>query len=106
MLARDPRRARPGDEAAMTIGFSGQIGIGLVAGLGIGAFHFATLWWNTRLFTSGTAGKAIVVQLGRIAVAVAALTFLARLGFAALLSGAFGLLVVRPLLVRRFGELR
>jgi F1F0 ATPase subunit 2 len=90
----------------MTIGLAGQIGIGLVAGLGVGAFHFATLWWNTRLFTGGAAGKAVAVQLGRIAVAVAALTLLARLGFAALLSGAFGFLVARPLLVWRFGELR
>ena len=89
----------------MTIGLAGQIGIGLVAGLGVGAFHLATLWWNTRLFTGGAAGKAIAVQLGRIAVAVAALTLLARLGFAALLSGAFGFLVARPLLVWRFGEL-
>ncbi len=96
-------RHRP---AAMTIGFSGQIGIGLVAGLGIGAFHFATLWWNTQLFTSGAAGGAVAVDLGRIAVAVAALRLLARLGFAVLLSGALGFLVARPLLVWRFRELQ
>jgi F1F0 ATPase subunit 2 len=98
--------ASPGDEAAMTIGLAVQIGFGLVASLGIGAFHYASLWWNTRLFTSGAAVRAIAVQLGRIAVAVAALTLLARLGLATVLSGAFGFLVARPLLVWRFGELR
>jgi F1F0 ATPase subunit 2 len=90
----------------MTIGLAVQIGIGLVAGLGVGAFHYASLWWNTRLFTSGAAVKAIAVQLGRIAVAVAALTLLARLSLATVLSGACGFLVARPLLVWRFGELR
>ena len=75
-------------------------------GLLVGAFHFASLWWNTRLFTTGEAGKAIALQLGRIAVAVAVLTLLARLGLAALLCGALGLLVARPLLLWRFGDLR
>ena len=90
----------------MEVGLGGQVVIGLIAGLLIGAFHFASLWWNTRLFTTGEAGKAIALQLGRIAVAVAALTLLARLGLAALLCGALGLLVARPLLLWRFGESR
>ena len=90
----------------MEVGLAGQVVIGLIAGLLIGAFHFASLWWNTRLFTTGEAGKAIALQLGRIAVAVAALTLLARLGLAALLCGALGLLVARPLLLWRFGESR
>ena len=90
----------------MEVGLAGQIVIGLIAGLLVGAFHFASLWWNTRLFTTGEAGKAIVLQLGRIAVAVAVLTLLARLGLAALLCGALGLLVARPLLLWRFGDLR
>ncbi len=90
----------------MEVGLAGQIVIGLIAGLLVGAFHFASLWWNTRLFTTGEAGKAIALQLGRIAVAVAVLTLLARLGLAALLCGALGLLVARPLLLWRFGDLR
>ena len=88
------------------VGLAGQIVIGLIVGLLVGAFHFASLWWNTRLFTTGEAGKAIALQLGRIAVAVAVLTLLARLGLAALLCGALGLLVARPLLLWRFGDLR
>jgi F1F0 ATPase subunit 2 len=90
----------------MEAGLAGQIVIGLIVGLLVGAFHFASLWWNTRLFTTGEAGKAIALQLGRIAVAVAVLTLLARLGLAALLCGALGLLVARPLLLWRFGDLR
>jgi len=90
----------------MEVGLAGQIVIGLIAGLLVGAFHFASLWWNTRLFTTGEAGKAIALQLGRIAVSVAVLTLLARLGLAALLCGALAFLVARPLLVWRFGALR
>ncbi len=90
----------------MEVGLAGQIVIGLIVGLLVGAFHFTSLWWNTRLFTTGEAGKAIALQLGRIAVAVAVLTLLARLGLAALLCGALGLLVARPLLLWRFGDLR
>jgi F1F0 ATPase subunit 2 len=90
----------------MEVGLAGQIVIGLIVGLLVGAFHFASLWWNTQFFTTGAAGKAIALQLGRIAVAVAVLTLLARLSLAALLCGALAFLVVRPLLVWRFGELR
>ena len=90
----------------MQVGLAGQIVIGLITGLLLGAFHFASLWWNTRLFSTGAAVRAIALQLGRIAVAVGVLTLLARLGFAALLCGGFGFLVARPLLVWRFGALR
>lgn len=86
------------------VGLAGQIVIGLIAGLLVGAFHFSSLWWNTQFFTTGAAGKAVALQLVRIAVAVAVLTLLARmLGLAALLSGGLGFLVARPLLLWRFG---
>jgi F1F0 ATPase subunit 2 len=98
--------ASPGIEAVMTGGLTVQVVIGLLAGFLAGVLHFASLWWNARLFTTGSAGKAIAVQLGRIAVAVAVLILLARLGFAALLCGALGFLVARPLLMWRFGALR
>ena len=91
----------------MGVGLIGQIVIGLIAGAVLGAFHFTSLSWNTRLFTSGGAGKAIALQLGRIAVAFGALILLARLlGSAALLCGTLGFLVARPLLLWRFGALR
>ena len=91
----------------MGVGLAGEIVIGLVTGLLVGWFHFSSLSWNTQLFTTGAAGKAIALQLARIAVAVVALILLARLlGLAALLCGALGFLVARPLLLWRFGALR
>jgi F1F0 ATPase subunit 2 len=88
------------------VGLAGQIVIGLIAGLLVGGFHFTSLWWNTRFFAAGAAGKAVALQLGRIAVAVAVLTLLARLGLAALASGGLAFLVARPLLTWRLGALR
>ena len=86
---------------------AGQIVVGLVSGLAVGAFHFSSLSWNTQFFTMGEAGKAIALQLVRIVVAVAVLTLIARLlGLPALLSGALGFLVARPLLLWRFGVSR
>jgi F1F0 ATPase subunit 2 len=91
----------------MEVNLAGQIIIGLITGLLIGGFHFSSLSWNTRLFATGAAGKAVAFQLGRIAVAVAVLILLARLlGLAALLCGALGFLVARPLLLWRLGALR
>ena len=91
----------------MQAALAAQIVIGLAAGLVIGAFHFSLLAWNTRLFAAGAAGKAIALQMGRIAVAVAALIALARLlGLVALLCAALGFVVARPLLLWRFGALR
>jgi F1F0 ATPase subunit 2 len=91
----------------MQVGVAGEIVIGLVVGLIVGGLHFSSLSWNTRLFAAGAATKAIALQVGRIAVAVAALIALARLlGLAALLCGGLGFLVARPLLLWRFGALR
>ena len=91
----------------MGVGLAGQIVVGLIAGLFVGAFHFSSLWWTTQFYTTGAAGKAIALQLGRIALTVAVLTLLARLlGLAALLSGALGFLVARPLLLWRLGGSR
>jgi F1F0 ATPase subunit 2 len=99
--------APPGGEAVIRTGLAGQIVIGLIAGLILGGFHFSSLSWNARLFATGAAAKAIVLQLGRVAVAVAALILLTRLlGLAALLCGALGFLVARPLSLWRFGALR
>lgn len=77
---------------------------GFVAGVVLGIAHFGSLWWNTRLYAAGTAGRALAVQVLRIAVLVAVLALLARLGTAALLGGAAGLLLARAVLVRRLGR--
>lgn len=88
------------------VGLAGQVVIGVIAGFLAGVLHFSSLWWNARLFTTGSAGKAIAVQMGRIAVAVVVLTLLARLSLAAVLSGGVAFLVARPFMVWRFGALR
>jgi F1F0 ATPase subunit 2 len=98
--------ASAGAEAVIRGSLTLQMLIGLAAGFLAGLLHFASLWWNARLFTAGAAGKAIALQLGRIAVAVAVLTSLGLLGFAALASGTAAFLLARPLLVWRFGALR
>jgi F1F0 ATPase subunit 2 len=89
-----------------TLGFAAQAAVGFMAGLVIGVAYFASLWWNTRLFTTGSPGRAIALQLGRIAAAVAALILLARFSLVALLFGALGFLVARFSLLWGFGEQR
>ncbi len=89
-----------------SLGFAAQAAVGLMAGLVVGVAYFASLWWNTRLFTTGSAGRAIALQLGRIAAAVAVLVLLARLSLVTLLFGALGFLVARFWLLWGFGERR
>jgi F1F0 ATPase subunit 2 len=89
-----------------TLGFAAQAAVGFIAGLVVGVAYFASLWWNTRLFTTGSSVKAIALQLGRIAAAVAVLILLARLGLVTLLFGALGFLVARFSLLWSFGEQR
>jgi F1F0 ATPase subunit 2 len=89
-----------------TFSFAAQAAFGFFAGLVVGVAYFASLWWNTRLFTTGSSGKAIALQLGRVAAAVVALILLARLSLATLLFGALGFLVARLSLLWGFGERR
>jgi F1F0 ATPase subunit 2 len=90
----------------LTLGFPAQAAVGFIAGLVVGVAYFASLWWNTRLFTTGSAGRAIALQLGRIAAAVAVLVLLARLSLVTLLFGALGFLVARFSVLWGFGEPR
>ena len=85
------------------LSFAGQAVIGFIAGFLVGVLHFASLRWNTRLFTTGAAGKAIALQLGRIGATVAVLILLARLSLVALLSGALAFLATRLFALRSFG---
>jgi F1F0 ATPase subunit 2 len=89
-----------------TLGIPALAAIGFIAGLVVGVAYFASLWWNTRLFTTGSAGRAIALQLGRIAAAVAVLVLLARLSLVTLLFGALGFLVARFSVLWGFGEPR
>jgi F1F0 ATPase subunit 2 len=91
---------------APTLHVAAQAAVGLIAGFAVGVPYFASLWWSTRLFVTGSAGRAVVLQLGRVGMALAVLLLLARLSFIALLSGALGFLVARALLLARLGEPR
>ena len=90
----------------LTLGTAAQAALGFAAGAIVGVPYFAALWWNTRFFTSGLVGRAVALQIGRISVAVVALTLLAWLSITALTAGVFGFLAARPLVLRRFGEVR
>ena len=87
-----------------TLRFAVQAGIGFIAGFAIGATHFVSLHWNARIFATGSAGTAVALQLGRIAVAVGALLLLALVSPFASLFGAIGFLTVRAPVLRRLGE--
>jgi len=79
-------------------------GVGLLAGMAVGLAHFATLWWNTRLFTgSGSIFAAFGLQLGRFAMVVAVFFGLAKFGALPLLAGALGLLLARHIVIKRIG---
>ena len=87
-----------------TLAFATRLAVGLVAGLLAGAFHFGSLWWNSRLLITGGAAKAVALQLARFAVAATVLTALAMLGAPSLLAGALGFLLARHFSLRAFGE--
>jgi F1F0 ATPase subunit 2 len=78
--------------------------VGLAAGTVVGAVHFGSLWWNTRLYASGGVVLAFSVQLFRFALLTIILIALAAIGAAALLAGAFAVLATRGALVRRLGR--
>ena len=79
--------------------------LGVAVGLVLGAWHFGSLAWNGRLFAAGRVACALGLQGARIAIAVAVLVALARLGAAAVVAGALGLLVARAVALRYAGAL-
>jgi F1F0 ATPase subunit 2 len=80
--------------------------LGFFGGFLVGLFHFSSLWWNTRLLVAERAGKAIVLQVARLAVTATTLAILTWLGPLALVGAGLGLFVARGLAVQRFGESR
>jgi len=79
---------------------------GLIAGFVAGLSHFASLAWNVRLFVDGSTGKAVALQLARLALTVVVMTLLVQLGPFALLAGAAGFVAARAGLAPRLGGLR
>lgn len=90
----------------MSLSIAVVAAIGFVAGFVAGVSHFALLSWNAQLFVDGSVGKAVALQLARVALATLVLILLARLSLVALLAGAVGFLPARALMVSRFGGLR
>jgi F1F0 ATPase subunit 2 len=80
--------------------------VGLFGGFLVGLLHFSSLWWNTRLLVAERAGKAIVLQVARLAVTAGALAILTWLGPLAFVSAGLGFFVARGRTVKRFGESR
>ena len=79
-----------------------HIALGFALGLAFGTVHFASLGRVTRLFMGGgLLWRALGLQLARLAVLAALLVALALLGVAALLSGMFGVIAAREIVLAR-----
>lgn len=71
-------------------------------GVGLGAFYFAGVWWNARLFADGAPlAAAIGLVIGRFALLAGFLTLASLEGALPLLLTALGVLAARPLVMRR-----
>jgi len=91
--------------AAPALGPWAAAGLGLTVGLAAGTAYFASLWWNTQLYLAGRrVVLALVLQMLRLALLLAALAGLALFGALALLMGAGGVLMARALVLRRVGR--
>ncbi|MCB1493644.1 MAG: hypothetical protein KDJ77_17905 [Rhodobiaceae bacterium] len=78
-----------------------QVAAAFVAGLVLGFLHFGTLRAITIGYLDGHPVRAIVLQVGRLAVMFAALYGFALLGAAVLLAAAVGVLAARMIVVGR-----
>jgi len=73
----------------------------LLAGIGVGAAHFALLRRNADLYISaGGFARALGLQALRIVGVTAGLTFAAWHGALPLLLAALGIMIARPLILR------
>jgi hypothetical protein len=72
----------------------------LLIGAVAGAIYFATLRLSTMLYFGGAGGQAIGLHLARLAALVTMLTGMAKLGALPLLLCAFGVVSVRPMMMR------
>jgi len=78
--------------------------LALIGGTGLGYLHFSTLHAVSMDYLGGHPVRAVLVQLARMAIMVAALVLLVRLGAFYLLSGAAGVLVGRFMVIHRSGS--
>jgi F1F0 ATPase subunit 2 len=78
----------------------------LAAGIVIGVLYFRSLWWNTRRSTSGGhVSTTIAVMVGRFAILGVILTLASLEGALPLLLMALGVVIARPVVMRRIGEI-
>jgi len=77
----------------------------LVAGIGLGVVYFDAVWRSARLFAlGGNVRTTVALIIGRL-VLLGGLLFLASLeGAAPLLAMALGVLIARPMVMRRHSE--
>ena len=69
--------------------------LALIGGTGLGYLHFATLHAVSLDYLGGHPGRAVLIQLARMALMVTALVALAWLGALYLLSATVGVLIGR-----------
>lgn len=82
-----------------------SLAIHLAAGFLLGLLYFRSLWWNTRLFVlGGRAATIIALGLGRFTLLGAVLIFASLEGAVPLLALAAGVLIARPIVMRRVRE--
>jgi F1F0 ATPase subunit 2 len=74
----------------------------LVAGFGLGLLYFRGVWWSARLFASGSRlTTAIALGLGRFILLGGLLALASLEGALPLLALALGVLIARPMIMRR-----
>lgn len=77
----------------------------LVAGIGLGIAYFSAVWWNARLFALGCRTSTTLALIGGRFVLLGGLLTLASLeGALPLLAMALGVLIARPMVMRRHGQ--
>lgn len=73
-----------------------------IAGMVLGLLYFRSLWWGARLFASGgRAARAAAFVLGRFVLLGGLLALVSMEGALPLLAAALGVVLARPLVVRR-----
>jgi F1F0 ATPase subunit 2 len=77
---------------------------GLAAGLLLGLVHFRSLRRVSNAYVDGHAARAAALQIARMAIMIAVLFALARVGALCLLAGAGGVLLGRRLVMRGMKE--
>jgi F1F0 ATPase subunit 2 len=77
----------------------------LVAGIGLGMLYFSAIWWNARLFAlGGRAMTTVALIIGRLVLLGGLLALASLEGALPLLTTALGVLIARPLVLRRYHE--